>query len=322
MIVVTAPLPPPAAALLPRGPSRWWEGEGPMPRSQLLAAVADARGLLCTLVDSIDGELLAAAPQLEVVSQMAVGLDNIDIEACTRRGIKVGHTPGVLTDTTADTAMALLLAAVRRLPEGERAVKAGMWGEWRPDFLVGGDLHHSKVGIIGFGRIGQAIARRLQGFGVSLSYSGPRRKPEAESELAAGYRPLDDLLTWSDHVVVAAPLTDSTYRLIGPRQLQLMRSDATLINIARGQLIDTEALVTALREGWIARAALDVTDPEPLPPDHPLVGLPNCLVVPHLGSASVATREAMATLAVRNLAAGLAGEEMPGPANRVGGEAT
>ncbi len=292
-----------------------WEGDGPIPCRELLARVTNVEGLLTMLTDRIDGEVLDAAPHLRVVSQMAVGTDNVDLAACTRRGIPVGHTPGVLTDTTADTAWALLAAAVRRLPEGWDHVREGRWGPWDPGLLLGGDLAGTTLGIVGLGRIGAAIARRAEGFDMRVLYTGPHRKPHLEARLRVAYRELEVLLAESDHVVLAAPLTPETRHLIDEGALRRMRPHATLVNIARGPLIDHDALVRALTEGWIARAALDVTDPEPIGADHPLVALPNCLIVPHLGSASVRTRRAMAEIAVENLRRGLRGERLVHCAN-------
>lgn len=291
-----------------------WEGEGPIPREVLLEQVADSEGLLCMLTDAIDQELLDAAPRLRVVSQMAVGLDNVDVEACRRRGVVVGHTPDVLTETTADTAFALLAAAVRRIPEGLDLVRSGGWGEWDPELLLGGDLWGTTLGIVGAGRIGSAVARRAAGFGMHLLYTGRRRKPHLEAELGIAYRDLPGLLEESDHVVLSLPLDDDTYHLIDAQALSHMKEGSTLVNVARGGLVDHDALVDALRRGRPARAALDVTEPEPIPPDHPLVGMPNCLIVPHIGSASVRTRRAMAELAVANLVAGLEGRPLPAAA--------
>lgn len=313
--LVTGPLPETARRELPAG-DRWENTEPePVSRSTLLELIRDAEGLLCMLVDLVDRELLAVAPDLRVVSQMAVGVDNIDVAACTSRGIPVGHTPGVLTETTADTAVALLLAVVRRLPEGHDLVRAGGWRRWSLDLLVGGDLHDTTVGIIGLGRIGVAIARRLRGFGVRLLYTGPHRKPDLESQLRIGYRSIDALLEQSDHVIISAPLNDSTRKLIDRSSLVLMKPTATLVNVSRGGLVDHLDLADALRSGTIARAALDVTDPEPIPVDHPLVSMPNCLIIPHLGSASARTRQRMGHRAVENLAAGLEGRRLPWCAN-------
>jgi len=292
-----------------------WEGDGPMPRDELLEQVSEATALYCMLTDRIDRELRSSAGRRRVVSKMAVGLDNIDLVACTERGIRVGHTPGVLTEATADLAFGLLLAAARRIAEGYDHVRAGEWGEWKPDLLLGSDVHGATIGVIGMGRIGSAIARRAAGFGMSILYSGPRRKPEVEAELGAVRRDLSGLLMGSDHVVVTALLNAETHRLLDERAFRLMKNTATLVNIARGPLVDTDALVHALRSGAIAGAGLDVTDPEPLPADHPLARLPNCVITPHLGSASAATRAEMAELAARNLIQGLRGEPMEACAN-------
>ncbi|HJU80174.1 MAG TPA: D-glycerate dehydrogenase [Acidimicrobiia bacterium] len=313
--VVTGPLPAEVEAHLPAG-DRWLEpGPEPMDPERLADLIGEIEGLLCSIPDRIDRRLVEGARNLRVISQLAVGLDNIDLSICTEREIPVGHTPGVLTDTTADTAIALLLASVRRLPEGERLVQEGKWERWSSDLLLGADLHHSTVGIVGLGRIGSAIARRLRGFDCRLLYSGPSRKPGAEETLGVSYLALPDLLKSADHVVLSAPLNSETRHLIGRPELELMKPTATLVNVARGALVDSDALADALATGAIARAALDVTDPEPIPSDHPLVRMDNCLIIPHLGSASYATRKAMAQMAVDNLAAGLAGERLPACAN-------
>jgi glyoxylate reductase len=289
-----------------------WEGDGPVPREVLLKEVADTRGLLCMLTDPIDRDLLDRAPGLEVVSQMAVGVDNIDVEACRERGIVVGHTPDVLTETVADTAFALLAAIARRLPEGDREVRDGEWGPWEIFHLAGGDLHETTLGIVGLGRIGRALARRARGFDMEIIYTSNHAE-EVDAERVE----LSELLERGDHVVLCVPLDESTRGLISTEELARMKATAYLVNVARGPVVDTEALVAALAGGQIAGAALDVTDPEPLPGDHPLLGLENCLVVPHIASASVRTRRAMSSLAVDNLVAGLRGEPLPacyGPA--------
>ena len=286
-----------------------WEGEGPAPREVLLHGVADCVGFLSMLVDVVDEELLDAAPALRVISQMAVGVDNIDIASCLQRGILIGHTPDVLTETVADTAFALMAAVVRRIPEGIDVVREGRWGVWDPWAMLGGDLHGATLGIVGMGRIGSAVARRATGFDMRVLYSSPSEKAGS----GATHVELDELLTTADIVVLTAPLTAGTRHLIGREQLEAMRPSSFLVNVARGALVDTEALVQALQEGRIAGAALDVTDPEPLPPDHPLVALGNCLVVPHIGSASVRARRGMASLAVDNLIAGLDDRPMPAP---------
>lgn len=283
-----------------------WAGDGPVPDSELRQGVSRARGLLCMLTDHIDESLLVEAPHLEVISQMAVGVDNIDITACEARGIAVGHTPDVLTETVADTAFALLGAVVRRLPEGEREVRAGKWGPWEVFHLAGGDLHGTVLGIVGMGRIGRAVARRATGFEMDVIYSSPSAK-----DVPSEHVELEELLRRSDHVVICAALNDETRGLIGADELAAMKTSAYLVNVARGPIVVTAALVAALESGEIAGAALDVTDPEPLPGDHPLLTFDNCLVVPHIGSASVVTRNEMASLAIDNLLAGLRGEPMP-----------
>lgn len=314
-IVVTRSIGVEALAPL-AGHDLWvWPEPRPIPSDVLAARAAPADGLLVVLTERVDAGLLAGCPRLRVVSQMAVGVDNIDLPACSARGIPVGHTPDVLTETTADTAWALLAAAVRRLAEGRDAVREGRWGDWQPDFLLGGDLHGSTLGIVGLGRIGTAVARRAAGFSMRVLYTGPTRKPSAEADLRVAYRSLPELLAESDHVVITAPLTPATHHLIDASALALMRPDATLVNVSRGGLVDHDALAAALAAGTIGRAALDVTEPEPIPSGHPLVGLPNCLIVPHIGSASVRTRRAMADLAVANLLAGLEGRPLPACAN-------
>jgi glyoxylate reductase len=285
-----------------------WRGEGPVPREVLLDGVRDARGLLCMLTDRIDAGLLEQSPDLVVISQVAVGVDNIDLSACAERGIVVGHTPDVLTETVADSAFALLASIVRRLPEGEKEVRSGNWGPWRLFHLAGGDLHGTTLGIVGMGRIGRAIARRAGGFDMEVLYASPSPK-----EVAAEHVSLRRLLELSDHVVLSTRLDESTRHLISREQLSLMKPTAYLVNVARGPVVDTAALVEALAEGRIAGAALDVTDPEPLPPDHALLSLENCLVVPHIASASLRTRNAMVSLAVDNLLAGLSGRSLPAP---------
>lgn len=277
-----------------------WEQPRPPGRDELLAGASAADGLLSLLTDPIDADLIAACPRLRVISNYAVGVDNIDVAAATARGIPVGHTPDVLTDSTADLAVGLMLAACRRLAEGERIVRAGEWGAWSPEWLLGGDLHGATVAIVGGGRIGRTVARRLEGFECELLIAG-----RVESDDLAG------LLARADFVTLHAPLEPSTRGLIGEAELRAMKPTAYLVNTARGPLVDAAALERALREGWIAGAALDVTDPEPLPADHQLLTAPNLLVVPHVGSATHSTREAMATLAVDNLLAGLSGERLP-----------
>jgi lactate dehydrogenase-like 2-hydroxyacid dehydrogenase len=286
-----------------------WLERGPPPRHELLARAADAEGLLSLLTDRVDAELLAAAPRLRVISNYAVGVDNVDLATAGERGIPVGHTPDVLTEATADLAFALILAVARRLPEGIAAVRDGEWVTWEPDWLLGRDVHGATLGIVGLGRIGRAVARRAEGFGMEVLHAGG--EPHRGGEAAARAVSLDDLLDRADFVSLHAPLTRETRHLIDEPALRRMKPTAYLINTARGAMVDQEALARALREGWIAGAGLDVTDPEPLPADHPLLDGPNLIVLPHLGSATENTRARMADLAVDNLLAGLAGETLP-----------
>ena len=280
-----------------------WEGPLPPPRRELLAHAARCEGLLTLLTDRVDAELLDACPRLRAVANMAVGTDNIDLDEAARRGVAVGNTPGVLTETTADLAFALILAAARRVVESAEAVRAGEWRTWEPAGWLGRDVHGATLGIVGAGKIGTAVARRAEGFAMRVLLSG--REP------GAGRVPLERLLAESDFVSLHAPLTEETRHLIDGRALRSMRPTAILVNTGRGELVDQAALRRALEEGWIAGAALDVTTPEPLPIDDPLLGARNLTVLPHIGSASHATREAMASIAVDNLLAALAGEPMP-----------
>jgi glyoxylate reductase len=276
-----------------------WPEPHPPPPDALAAGVRGADAVLCLLTDRIDAQLLDEAPGLRAIANYAVGTDNIDLDAATARGIPVGNTPDVLTETTADLAFGLMLAIARRLVEGDRYVREGRWGAWSPDLLLGRDLHAATLGIVGFGRIGKAVARRAEGFGMTVLHGIP----------------LEELLERSDFVSLHAPLTASTRGLIGAAELERMKPTAFLVNTARGPLVDTVALGKALQTGKIAGAALDVTDPEPLPADHPLLQAPNLVIAPHIGSASHRTREAMADMAADNLLAALAGEQMPHCAN-------
>ena len=294
-----------------------WQDELPPPRDALLRSIEGCDGVLTLLTDRVDDEFLdRAGPQLKVVSNFAVGFDNIDVPACTARRIPVGNTPGVLTETTADLAWALLMAAARRLPEGDRYVRAGNWKTWGPMLLMGPDVHGATLGIVGFGRIGQAMARRAKGFGMRILYHDLERAPKAvEAEFDATFMTLDGLLPESDFVTLHTVLSPDTKGLINAERLRWMKRSAILVNTSRGPVVDSIALFEALRDGIIAGAALDVTDPEPLPVNHPLVGLDNCLVVPHIASASRATRGKMASMAAANLLAGVRAERLPTPVN-------
>ncbi len=292
-----------------------WPEPAPPPYDELLRRVAGVDGLVTLLTDRIDaGVLDAAGPGLKVVSQMAVGLDNIDVAACTARGIPVGHTPGVLSDAVADLTIGLMLATARRIIEGAEDVKAGRWQTWSPMGWVGPDLFGSTVGLIGMGRIGAAVARRLSGFDVRLLYHNRRPSPLADA-VGAELVSLDELLSASDFVSLHCPYTPETHHLIDAAALARMKPGAILINTARGGVVDQDALLDALKSGTIRAAGLDVTTPEPLPPDHPLLSLPNVVVLPHIGSASLATRLKMADMTVDNLLAGLRGERLPWCAN-------
>ncbi|MBN1569798.1 MAG: D-glycerate dehydrogenase [Acidobacteria bacterium] len=278
-----------------------------------------ARGmdaLLCLLTDRIDENLIAAiGPQLKVISQMAVGFDNIDVAAATARGIPVGNTPGVLTDTTADLAWALLMAAARRVVEGDKFTRAGKWKTWGPIDFLGPDVTGAALGIIGFGRIGQGLAKRAQGFDMRILYFSRRRHPEAEQKYGAQYADLDTLLREADFVSLHTTLSEETHHLIDDARLKLMKSGAILINTARGPVVDQAALYRALSSRTIAYAALDVTDPEPIKPDDPLLTLDNIIIAPHIGSASYRTRARMATMAAENLIAGLKDVRLPNCVN-------
>jgi glyoxylate reductase len=276
-----------------------WTGEKPPGREQVIARAREANGLLSQLTERIDADLLDQCPRLLAVANYAVGYDNIDVDAATERGVAVGNTPDVLTDATADLTWALMLAAARRLPEAEHAERSGSWS-WEPDFLLGQDVHGATLGIVGMGRIGGAVARRGQGFEMEVIHTS-----------RSGGVPLDELLEHADYVSLHAPLAPDTRGLIGERELRLMKPSAILVNTARGPLVQTDALVRALQEGWIAGAGLDVTDPEPLPPGHPLLSAPRLAITPHIGSATHTAREAMADRAVDNLLAALRGERMP-----------
>ncbi|MEO6202039.1 MAG: D-glycerate dehydrogenase [Nitrospirales bacterium] len=314
-----------------------WEQDCPVDRTWLLDHVPEAEGLHCLLTDRIDREVLQAGKRLRVISTMAVGYDHIDVAGCTGRGIPVGHTPGILTETTADLAFALLLSAARRIVEGAEYVRKGQWTTWSPDLLLGQDVYGATLGIVGFGRIGEAMARRAQGFQMkvlavrspqSSASSGSGTQPFATwvlpredssaginqgESVSASFQEVDlhEALAQSDFVSLHVPLTPHTHHLIGEAEFRAMKPSSILINTARGAVVDPEALYHALIRGHIGGAALDVTDPEPIPASHPLLTLPNCLVIPHLGSASVATRTRMACIAAENIVAGLRGDALP-----------
>ena len=291
----------------------WSEGHPPSP-DELREAVQGCEGLLCLLTDRIDRDLIEATPALRVISSMSVGVDHIDLDAATARSIPVGHTPGVLTETTADLAVALLLAAARRIPEADRLVRDGRWTaerRWAPDMLLGRDVHGATLGVVGLGAIGQAVARRARGFGMRVvGWTRSGREVSGVESVA-----LDELLRRSDFVSLHVALAAGTRDLLGAERIRSMKPGAVLVNTARGGLVDEPALAAALESGHLAAAALDVFEHEPLSSESPLLRAPNLVLAPHIGSASVTTRRRMAALAVENLLAGLAGEPLPHQAN-------
>lgn len=292
-----------------------WDGDGEIPRDDLLEATRDADAVISLLTERIDAEFMDNAPNLKVISNFAVGYDNVDVAEATKRGIPVGNTPDVLTESTADLAFALMMAAARQLPTAQRDVKAGKWHTWEPLGWLGQDIYGATLGVVGFGRIGQAVAKRGTGFNMQLLYHNRSRKPDAEAALGAEYRELDDLLKQSDFISINTPLTPETHHLIGERELGLMKRSAVLVNTARGGVVDPSALYVALRAKMIFAAGLDVTEPEPLPTNSPLLTLDNCIILPHIGSGSYGTRIKMATMSANNAIAGLQGDKLPNCVN-------
>ena len=288
-----------------------WEDELPPPHDVLLREVRDVDGLLSLLTDKVDAALMDMNPRLKVISNFAVGYDNVDIPAATERGIPVGNTPGVLTDTTADLAFTLLMATARRIQEAIDYVRTGKWKTWGPLLLMGQDIHGSTLGIIGFGRIGQGMAARASGFGMRVLYYDVHRRTDLEQSMRVTYADLDTLLRESDFVTIHTDLNETTRHMMNASAFAKMKPTAILINTARGPIVDPQALYDALKSGKIGGAALDVTEPEPIPMDSPLLTLPNCLIVPHIASASIATRGKMAQMAAANLIAGLRGDKLP-----------
>jgi glyoxylate reductase len=293
-----------------------WPGELPPPPEALAAALARSDAVMTMVVDRITPAMLAGAPRLRVVANMAVGYDNVDPAAAAEAGVWVTNTPGVLAETTADLAFALLLAAARRVVEADRDTRAGGWKTWSPTAFLGTDLFGATLGIVGLGEIGEAVARRARGFRMRILYHSRTRKPALEADLGLEFRDLHSLLADSDFVSLHTPLTPQTRHLLGPAAFAAMKPGAILVNTARGGIVDQDALVEALRSGSLGGAALDVTDPEPLPLSHPLYSFPNVIITPHIGSASRATRARMAEMAAANILAVLAGSEPPNPVNR------
>ena len=279
--------------------------------SELQAYLPQADGIITLLTIKVDEDLLSQAANIKVVSNMAVGFDNIDLAACTKRAIPVGNTPGVLTEGTADLTMAILLAAARRLFEANQDARNGKWETWSPTGWLGKDLNSATLGIVGMGQIGSAVAERARGFGMDIIFSDPNSNKENTEKLGSTRVSFEQLLQESDFISLHIPLTPHTHHMISEDQLKMMKPTALLINTSRGPIINQDALIKGLREDWIAGAALDVTDPEPLPPEHLLFNLPNCLIVPHIGSATWNTRRNMAERACVNMLAGLEGQRLP-----------
>lgn len=288
--------------------SMWKEADIPVPREVLEKEIQEVDGLFCLLTEQIDSSLLERANRLKVISNMAVGYNNINVEAASKRGIMVTNTPGVLTETTADLTFALLMATARRVIEASEFLKKGNWKTWSPMLLTGQDIYGATLGIIGLGRIGESVSRRANGFGMNVLYHNRSRKPDAEKEFGIAYADLETLLRESDFVCVLTPYTPETENLIGKHELSLMKNTAILINTARGGIVNEEALYEALKEGTIWAAGLDVFQNEPVDLNHPLLTLTNVVTLPHIGSASIRTRTRMAELAAQNLLKGLAHE--------------
>jgi glyoxylate reductase len=293
----------------------WDREDVPPPREVILRELAQAEGVYSLLTDRIDGEVMAVAPRLKVISNFAVGYDNIDIPAATQRGIVVTHTPDVLTETVADFTVCLMLAAARRLVEGDRYTRDGKWKTWEPMLLAGQDIYNATLGLVGLGRIGAAVARRAQGFGMRVLYYDVVRREDLERSLSIAYRSFDDVLRDSDVISVHVPLSEHTRHLMGRAQFALMKKTAVFVNTSRGPVVDQEALAEALAARRIFAAGIDVFEKEPIAPNDPLMKLDNVVVAPHIASASVPTRIRMATLAAENLVAVLQGRRPPNPVN-------
>ena len=287
----------------------WSEDDVPVPRDVLLKEIEEVDGLICLLTEKIDEEVLDQARQLKVISNIAVGYNNIDIQAAAEKGIIVTNTPGVLTETTADLSFALLMAAARRVVEGSDFLRSGEWGAWSLMQMTGQDIYGANLGIIGMGRIGEALVKRAKGFDMNVLYYNRTRKLEKEEELGIGYREMKDLLQQSDFVCLLLPYSPEVHHLIGKEELSLMKRNAILVNTARGGIVDEEALFHSLKTGEIWGAGLDVFEQEPVPTNHPLLSLPNVVTLPHIGSASLKTRMKMAQLAADNIVSVLTGNK-------------
>lgn len=292
------------------------EVDNPIPREILLSKIRDVDGLLCLLTDNIDSEIIEASQRLKVVSNYAVGFNNIDVNTATKKGIYVTNTPGILTETTADFTFALLLAVSRRLVESDKYIRMGEWKHaWGPRMFLGSDVHGKTLGIIGLGRIGKALAKRAKGFDMKIIYHDIIRDESFEERFGVSFRSLKELLEEADFVSVNVPLTKETYHLIGEKEISAMKKTAFIINTSRGAVIDEKQLYNALKNGRIAGAALDVFEKEPINPENPLLKLDNVVVTPHIASASIETRKNMAILAATNLVKALKGEDPPNLVN-------
>jgi glyoxylate reductase len=315
-VFVTRSLYPEALEILKSNANvRIWKEDRAIPRDVLLEEIADAEGVLTLLTERVDQEFLDHAPKARVIANMAVGFDNIDVPACTKRNVVATNTPGVLTETTADFAFALLMAAARFVVPGVQYVRDGQWKTWSPTLFVGTDVHHAILGIVGLGRIGQEMAKRARGFDMDVVYYDVFRREELERDHGYRYADIDTLLAESDFVTVHVDLNDQTRGMFSTEAFRKMKRTAYLINAARGPIVDTDALYEAVKSGEIAGAGLDVTDPEPLPADHPLLTLEKVVVCPHIASASIQTRTKMAILAAENIVAVLNGQKAKTPLN-------
>jgi glyoxylate reductase len=293
-----------------------WPGESPPSPQELAGKVSKVDGVLTNIMDRVDGSLMDQAPQLKVISQLAVGLDNIDVDEASRHRILVGYTPGVVAKATADVGFGLLLAAARRIGESDRWVRAGRWEmQFHPMYWLGAEVHDSTLGIVGLGQVGLEMAKRARGFDMKVVYYSRTRKPDLEQRYGLEFADPPTVLSKADFISLHVPLTPETRHFISEREIRMMKPTAILINMARGPVVDLKALYTALSERWIRAAALDVTDPEPISPDNPLLTLDNIIITPHLGSASIATRREMCLVAARNLVAGLTGRRLEHCAN-------
>jgi glyoxylate reductase len=315
-VYVTRDIYPEALEILRRGLEvEVWDEDRAIPRDVLLREIGDADAVLTLLTEKVDQEFLDHAPKAKIVANMAVGFDNIDVAACTRRNVVVTNTPGVLTETTADFAFALLMAVARFVVPGVGYVREGKWKTWSPSLFVGRDIHHATLGIVGLGRIGQEMAKRGRGFDMDVIYYDVYRREDLEQEHGWRYAELDDLLSEADFVTIHVDLNDHTRKLFSTDAFKKMKKTAYLINAARGPIVDLDALYQALTSGEIGGAGLDVTDPEPIPADHPILQLENAVVCPHIASASLQTRTKMAILAAENVVAVLLGDRPRTPVN-------